>query len=80
MNSNSKLKIVWMFAIKQTVEEANEQILVHCCSENSLETEVGQQADVSFFYLFHTLYVFALKIIQYYMRTVGFKEKITNIC
>ena len=43
-------------AIKQTVEEANEQILVHCCSKNSLETEIGQQADVSFFYLFHTLY------------------------
>ena len=34
-------------AIKQAVEEANEQILVHCCSKNSLETEVGQQADVS---------------------------------
>jgi hypothetical protein len=47
-----------LFAIKQAVEEANEQILVHCCSKNSLETEVGQQADVSFFYLFHTLYVF----------------------
>ena len=40
-------------AIKQAVEEANEQILVHCCSENSLETEVGQQADISFFYLLH---------------------------
>jgi hypothetical protein len=40
-------------AIKQAVEEANEQILVHCCSKNSLETEVGQQADVSFFYLLH---------------------------
>ena len=33
-------------AIKQAVEEANEQILVHCCSKNSLEAEVGQQADV----------------------------------
>ena len=42
-----------LFAIKQAVEEANEQILVHCCSKNSLETEVGQQADVSFFYLLH---------------------------
>ena len=40
-------------AIKQAVEEANEQILVHCCSKNSLEAEVGQQADVSFFYLLH---------------------------
>ena len=39
--------------IKQAVEEANEQILVHCCSKNSLETEVGQQADISFFYLLH---------------------------
>ena len=46
-----------LFAIKQAVEEANEQILVHCCSENSLETEVGQQADVSFFYLFHTQFI-----------------------
>ena len=44
-------------AIKQAVEEANEQILVHRCSENSLETEVGQQADVSFFYLFHTIFI-----------------------
>ena len=42
-----------LFAIKQAVEEANEQILVHCRSKNSLEAEVGQQADVSFFYLFH---------------------------
>jgi N-acetylmuramoyl-L-alanine amidase len=42
-----------LFAIKQAVEEANEQILVHCCSKNSLEAEVGQQADVSFFYLLH---------------------------
>ena len=40
-------------AIKQAVEEANEQILVHRCSKNSLETEVGQQADISFFYLLH---------------------------
>ena len=40
-------------AIKQAIKEANEQILVHCCSENSLETEVGQQADISFFYLLH---------------------------
>ena len=48
--------------------------------EETVEAEIGQQADVSFFYLFHTLYVFALKIIQYYMRTVGLKEKITNIC
>jgi len=40
-------------AIKQAVKEANEQILVYCCSKNSLETEVGQQADISFFYLLH---------------------------
>ena len=46
-----------LFAIKQAVEEANEQILVHRCSKNSLETEVGQQADVSFFYLFHTRFI-----------------------
>ena len=44
-------------AIKQAVEEANEQILVHCRSEYSLEAEVGQQADVSFFYLFHTQFI-----------------------
>ena len=44
-------------AIKQAVEEADEQILVHCRSEYSLEAEVGQQADVSFFYLFHTPFV-----------------------
>ena len=44
-------------AIKQAVEEANEQILVHCRSEYSLEAEVGQQADVSFFYLFHTPFI-----------------------
>ena len=44
-------------AIEQAVEEANEQILVHCCSKNSLEAEVGQQADVSFFYLFHTQFI-----------------------
>ena len=36
-------------AIEQAVEEANEQILVHCCSKNALEAEIGQQADVSFF-------------------------------
>ena len=40
-------------AIKQAVEEANEQILVHCRSKYSLETEVGHQADISFFYLLH---------------------------
>ena len=44
-------------AIKQAVEEADEQILVHCRSEYSLEAEVGQQTDVSFFYLFHTPFV-----------------------
>ena len=44
-------------AIKQAVEEANEQILVHCRSKNSLEAEIGQQADVSFFYLFHTIFI-----------------------
>ena len=44
-------------AIKQAVEEADDQILVHCRSEYSLEAEVGQQADVSFFCLFHTPFV-----------------------
>ena len=44
-------------AIKQAVEEADEQILVHCRSKNALEAEIGQQADVSFFYLFHTIFI-----------------------
>ena len=30
-----------LFAIKQTVEKTNQQILVYCCSKNSLEAEVG---------------------------------------
>ena len=42
-----------LFAIKQAVEKTNQQILIHCCSENSLETEVCKQTDISFFYLFH---------------------------
>ena len=44
-------------AIKQAVEEANQQILIHCRSKNALEAEIGQQADVSFFYLFHTIFI-----------------------
>ena len=40
-----------------SVEEADEQILVHCRSKNALEAEIGQQADVSFFYLFHTIFI-----------------------
>ena len=44
-------------AIKQAVEETDQQILVGSRSENSLETEIGQQTDLSFFYLLHNPYV-----------------------
>ena len=50
-----------LFAIKQTVEKTNQQILVYCCSKNSLEAEVGQQADISFFYLYHTHFFIPLQ-------------------
>ena len=50
-----------LFAIKQAVEKTNQQILVYCCSKNSLEAEVGQQADISFFYLYHTHFFIPLQ-------------------
>jgi len=50
-------------AIKQAVEETDQQILVGSRSENSLETEIGQQTDISFFYLLHNPYVINVSFI-----------------
>ena len=41
--------------IKQRVQKVDEQILVRLCSKDALETEIGQQADISFFYSIHVL-------------------------
>ena len=54
-----------LFTIKQAVEKTNQQILVYCCSKNSLEAEVGQQADISFFYLSHTHFFYSFAGIRF---------------
>ena len=46
-----------LFTIKQGIEEINKQILVGVCTKDSLETEVGQQTDISFFCISHSLNV-----------------------
>ena len=46
-----------LFTIKQGIEEINKQILVGVCTKDSLETEIGQQTDVSFFCISHSLNV-----------------------
>ena len=45
----------YLKALKERVQEIDEQILVGFCTENALETEIGQQTDVSFLCLFHIL-------------------------
>ena len=40
---------------KQRVQKVDEQILVRLCPKDALETEIGQQAYISFFYLSHNL-------------------------
>jgi len=42
-----------LFFLEQGVQEVDEQVLVGLGAENALETEVGEQADISFFYLSH---------------------------
>ena len=50
-------------AVEQAVEEVYQQVLVGGGAEDALETEVGEQADVSFFYSVHTTkHIFATKI------------------
>ena len=39
--------------IKQGIQEIDEQILVRLCSKNTLKTEIGKQANISFLYPFH---------------------------
>ena len=39
--------------IKQRIQEIDEQILVRLCSKNTLKTEIGKQANISFLYPFH---------------------------
>ena len=46
-----------LFTIKQGIEEINKQILVRVCTKDSLETEVGQQTDISFFCVSHNFNV-----------------------
>lgn len=44
-----------LFLPKQRVQEVNEQVLVGLGTKNTLETEIGQQANISFFcYMTHT--------------------------
>ena len=42
-------------AIKQAIEEVDQQLLIGGCAENALETKIGQQADVAFFCCCHIL-------------------------
>ena len=49
-----------LLAVKQAIEEVDQQFLVGSSAEYALETEVGQQTDVSFFYCCHILYLFIL--------------------
>lgn len=52
-----------LFLPKQRVQEVDEQVLVGLGSKNTLETEVGQQADISFFcYMIHTHLFFVAKL------------------
>ena len=53
----------YLAPVKQAIEEIDQQVLVGGSAEYALETEVGQQADVSFFYSVHTTkHIFATKI------------------
>ena len=53
----------YLAPVKQAIEEIDQQVLVGGSAEYALETEVGQQADVSFFYSIHTTkHIFATKI------------------
>ena len=38
-----------LLAIKEGVEKVDEQVLVGNSAEDALETEIGQQTDISFF-------------------------------
>ena len=38
-----------LLAIKEGVEKVDEQVLVGNCAEDTLEPEIGQQTDISFF-------------------------------
>ena len=50
-------------SVEEAVKEIDQQVLVGGCAEYALETEVGQQTDVSFFYSIHTTkHIFAAKI------------------
>ena len=49
--------------VEQAVQEIDQQVLVGGSAEYALESEVGQQADVSFFCSIHTTkYISAVKI------------------
>ena len=52
-----------LLAGEEAIEEIDQQVLVGSSAEYALETEVGKQADVSFFYSIHTTkHIFAAKI------------------
>ena len=42
-----------LLAIKEGVEKVDEQVLVGNSAEDALETEIGQQTDISFFWISH---------------------------
>ena len=53
----------YLAPVKQAIEEIDQQVLVGSSAEYALETEVGKQTDVSFFYSIHTTkHIFAAKI------------------
>ena len=64
---------------KQRVEEIDEQVLVGLCSENALEAEVGQQADVAFLCVSHVLIykmcAYAMAKVHCFLHTCKFRER-----